>query len=268
MGTTVPGTCTTPVAPTGTLAITNSTCTNCMLSGGTIALGTVSGTGGTLQYSTDNGSTWSTTLPVYDQDGPAQTIYASVLSTNGCRSGNTLVGTTVPGVCTTPAAPSGALAITNSTCTNCTLSGGSIALGTVSGTGGTLQYSTDNGSTWSTTLPTYDQDGPAQTIHASVLSANGCRSTSTLVGTTVPGVCTPANAGSDQMVDCYSTGTATMAATGTGTWTIGAGSAGTATITTPTSPTTTVTNFSASGTYNMVWTTSQRLYGYSGHHGK
>ena len=62
----------TPVAPTGTLAITNSTCTNCILSGGTIALGTVSGTGGTLQFSTDGGSTWSTTLPVYDQDGPAQ----------------------------------------------------------------------------------------------------------------------------------------------------------------------------------------------------
>ena len=145
--------------PVGTLAITNSVCTNCTLSGGTIALGTVSGTGGTLQYSTDNGSTWSTTLPVYDQDGPAQTIYASVLSTNGCRSGNTLVGTTVPGTCSTPVAPTGMLSITNSTCTNCTLSGGTIALGTVSGTGGTLQYSTDNGSTWSTTLPVYDQDG-------------------------------------------------------------------------------------------------------------
>jgi len=58
------------------------------------------------------------------------------------------------------------------------------------------------------------------------------------------------------MVDCYSTGTATMAATGTGTWTIGAGSAGTATITTPASPVTTVTGFSVAGTYNLVWTTS------------
>ena len=180
----------TPVAPSGTLAITNSTCTNCTLSGGTIALGTVSGTGGTLQFSTDGGATWSATLPTYDQDGPAQTIHASVLSANGCRSSNTLVGTTVPGVCTTPVAPTGSLAITNSTCTNCTLSGGAIALGTVSGTGGTLQFSTDGGATWSATLPTYDQDGPAQTIHASVLSTNGCRSGNTLVGTTLPGVCT------------------------------------------------------------------------------
>lgn len=61
------------------------------------------------------------------------------------------------------------------------------------------------------------------------------------------------NAGPDQSVACYQTGTATMAATGTGTWSLVAGSAGTATITTPTSPTTTVTNFSAAGTYYMVW---------------
>ena len=61
------------------------------------------------------------------------------------------------------------------------------------------------------------------------------------------------NAGADKSVSCYQTGTATMAATGTGTWSLGAGSAGTATITTPTSPTTTVTNFSAAGTYYMVW---------------
>jgi cysteine-rich repeat protein len=194
VGETVPGTCVTPNAPIGTLAIVNSTCTGCTLSGGSIAIGSVSGTGGTLQYSTDNGTTWSNTLPTYNQSGPAQTILASVLSANGCRSNSTLVGETVPGTCVTPNAPTGTLAIVNSTCTNCTLSGGSIAIGNVSGTGGTLQYSTDNGTTWSATLPTYNQSGPAQTIHASVLSANGCRSNSTLVGETVPGTCVTPNA--------------------------------------------------------------------------
>ena len=158
--------------------------------------------------------------------------------------------------CTPPSAPTGSLSITNSACTNCTLGGGTISLGTVSGTGGTLQFSTDGGTTWSTTLPVYDQDGPAQTIYASVLSPDGCRSGMILVGTTAPGVCTPANAGADQSVGCYSTGTVTMSATGTGTWSLGAGSAGTATITSPTSPTTTVTGFSAPGTYNLVWTTT------------
>jgi hypothetical protein len=62
------------------------------------------------------------------------------------------------------------------------------------------------------------------------------------------------NAGIDQTVSCYITGTATMAGSGTGTWTFATGNAGTATITTPNSPTTTITNFSASGTYNLVWT--------------
>ena len=256
VGTTAPGTCTTPAPPTGALDITNSSCTNCTLSGGTITLGTVTGTGGTLQFSTDGGTTWSATLPVYDQDGPVQIIYASVVSPNGCRSDIVLVGSTSPGACTTPSAPSGTLAIVNSTCINCVVSGGSIGLGTVTGTGGTLQFSTDGGTTWSATLPVYDQDGPAQTIYASILSANGCRSVMILVGTTAPGVCTPANAGSDQTVDCYITGTATMSATGTGTWSLGAGSAGTATITNPSSPTTTVTSFSAPGTYNLVWTTT------------
>jgi hypothetical protein len=112
---------------------------NCVLSGGVIAIGSVSGTGGTLQYSTDGGTNWSSTLPAYNQT-TALTILASVLSANGCRSGNTTVGTTIPGTCgPAPAAPAGTLAIVNSTCTNCVVSGGSIALGTVSGTGGTLQ---------------------------------------------------------------------------------------------------------------------------------
>ncbi|MCI5093254.1 MAG: hypothetical protein MRY86_19985, partial [Phaeodactylibacter sp.] len=181
-------------APTGTMAITNSTCTDCNLSGGTIAIGTVSGTGGTIEYSTDNGATWSSSLPVYDQDGPAQTILASVLSVSGCRSGSVQVGVTEPGECMTPAAPTGSLAITNSTCTDCSLSGGSIAIGTVSGMGGTLEYSTDNGAVWSSSLPLYDQNGPAQTILASVISANGCRSNSVQVGVTEPGECTSSTA--------------------------------------------------------------------------
>ncbi|OWY19725.1 hypothetical protein C7N43_26105 [Sphingobacteriales bacterium UPWRP_1] len=195
VGTTVPGTCTTPSAPTGTLAITNSTCTSCVVSGGSIAIGTVTGSGGTLQYSTDGGTTWSASLPTYNQTGPAQTIIASVLAANGCRSATTGVGTTTPGTCTgAPSAPTGTLAITNSTCSSCTVSGGSIAIGTVTGSGGTLQYSTDGGTTWSASLPTYNQTGPAQTIIASVLAADGCRSATTAVGTTVPGTCTTPSA--------------------------------------------------------------------------
>jgi len=206
--TTVPGTCVTPDAPTGSLAITNSTCTACAVSGGSIALGTVNGTGGTLQYSTDGGQNWSATLPTYNQTGPAQTIIASVLGANGCRSNSTQVGVTVPGTCAAPDAPTGTLAITNSTCTACAVSGGSIALGTVNGTGGTLQYSTDGGQNWSATLPTYNQTGPEQTIIASVLGANGCRSNSTQVGVTVPGTCAAPDAPTGSLAITNSTCTA------------------------------------------------------------
>lgn len=52
---------------------------------------------------------------------------------------------------------------------------------------------------------------------------------------------------------CFSSGTATLAATGTGTWSVGAGSAGTAVIANPSSNNTTVNDFSVSGTYFLVW---------------
>ena len=61
------------------------------------------------------------------------------------------------------------------------------------------------------------------------------------------------NAGADQVVSCYITGTAAMAGSGAGTWTLGAASSGTATITTSGSPTTTVTSFSAQGIYYLIW---------------
>ena len=57
-------------------------------------------------------------------------------------------------------------------------------------------------------------------------------------------------------VTCFSSDTATMAATAIatgGTWTLGT-SSGTATITTPTSETTTVTGFSVAGSYILIWT--------------
>jgi hypothetical protein len=157
-----------------------STCTGCALSGGVIAApATACPTGSTLQYSTNGGSSWSTMLPTYNQTTAVTVLTRCNCNTNNSISSPTSSVMTNPGTCTTPAAPTGALAITNSNCSNCTVSSGSIAIGTVSGTGGTLEYSTNGGTTWSSTLPTYNQTGPAQTILASVLAANGCRSNST-----------------------------------------------------------------------------------------
>lgn len=190
VGSTMPGICIPPAPPSGNLAIVNSSCTNCVLSPGSIAIGSVTGSGGTIEYTTNGGMTWSASIPTY-QSSPL-IIGASILAANGCRSNIVSVGITMPSTCTTPAPPSGTLSIINSTCVNCTTMPGSIAVGTVSGSGGTLEYSTNGGMTWSSALPTYDNNMPL-TIQASVLSANGCRSGMTMVGTTNPGVCvTPA----------------------------------------------------------------------------
>ncbi|OWY24927.1 hypothetical protein C7N43_21670, partial [Sphingobacteriales bacterium UPWRP_1] len=145
-------------------------------------------------------------------------------------------------------APTGALTITNSTCSNCTLGSGSIALGTVTGTGGTLEFSTNGGTNWSASLPTYNQSGPAQTIIASVLGANGCRSATTNVGTTSPGTCTPVTAGitnnTGTTVLTCSTTNISLTATGGDTyaWSGGLGSLANATVTTANTYTVTVTS--------------------------
>jgi len=85
------------------------------------------------------------------------------------------------------------VSITNSTCgSNCTLGGGSIAAptGTPCPAGSTLQYQV-NGGAWSSTLPNYTQNGPAQTVKTRC----SCNSEPTMSSpesagvSTVPGAC-------------------------------------------------------------------------------
>ncbi|NDC43140.1 MAG: hypothetical protein EBZ77_16595, partial [Chitinophagia bacterium] len=83
--------------------------------------------------------------------------------------------------------------ITNSTCASaCTVSGGVITApsGTPCPAGSTLQYQV-NGGTWTATLPTYAQTGPAQTIktRCSCDSDNTMNSAESSPVTTVPGTC-------------------------------------------------------------------------------
>ncbi len=88
------------------VSITNSTCTSaCTPSGGLITApsGTPCPSGSTLQYQVNSGS-WSSTLPIYAQSGPAQTIKTrcSCDSDNTMNSAESLPVTTAPGLCTTP----------------------------------------------------------------------------------------------------------------------------------------------------------------------
>ena len=201
--TTVPGTC--PACPDLTVAapavqVTNSVCTTF---GGTPSGGVISApssscpAGSTLQYSTDNGGNWSETLPTYAQTGSGQTILTRCNCTaDASKSSPTSTVTTVPGTC--PACPdlmsaAPAVQVTNSVCTTFggTASGGVISAPSSScPAGSTLYYSTDNGGNWSTTLPTYAQTGPAQTIVTRcTCDANPATFGLTSTVTTVPGTC-------------------------------------------------------------------------------
>lgn len=85
------------------VSITNSTCLApaCAHSGGLIIAPTDNcPTGSTLQYSLD-GIMWSSTLPVYDQSGPAQTVITRCLcsSDSALFSNSSAPISTIPGIC-------------------------------------------------------------------------------------------------------------------------------------------------------------------------
>jgi len=109
------------------VSITNSVCSmGCVLAGGVIAApaGSPCPIGSSIQYSTgenaNNGAVWSSALPIYDQNGPAQTIKTRC----SCEWDNTLNSpisagvTTVPGICAPPsftACPTGPITVNAAT---------------------------------------------------------------------------------------------------------------------------------------------------------
>ncbi|MBK8054129.1 MAG: hypothetical protein IPK35_12875 [Saprospiraceae bacterium] len=160
------------------VSITNSTCTNCILGGGNISAPTnnLCPSGSTMQFSTNAGMIWSTTLPSYVQSGPPLTIITRCI----CNSSHTQTSpissgvTTNPGMCPvscvcpdfTNIIPNN-VTITNSVCSFplCNVAGGFIQAAVNNcPTGSTMQYSVDNGTSWSQTLPVYHQSGPPQNI--------------------------------------------------------------------------------------------------------
>ncbi|MBK6275671.1 MAG: lamin tail domain-containing protein [Saprospirales bacterium] len=168
----------------------------------------------------------------------ASGIYNFIYTANGCTD---TMNVTVNPKPNAGANQTGICAGTSTTLTGTTPTTGTWTAQTGNPAGATL--GTTTGGVASVSFTTN-----ASGIYNFIYTANGCSDTMNVTVTAKP------NAGVDQSVSCFSSGSATMAASGTGTWTIGAGSAGTATITTSGSPTTTVTGFSASGNYFLVWT--------------
>ncbi|MFN5238012.1 MAG: T9SS type A sorting domain-containing protein, partial [Bacteroidota bacterium] len=195
------------------VTIVNSSCsTGCTLASGTITAPSNTGSnkgnvtpgspcpaGSSIEYQV-NGGAWTTTLPVYDQDGPAQTVKTRCT----CDSDNTMMSaesagvTTVPGVCTPPA-PS--------------ISGDSgvcpaeSAMLTVTGTG-TYTWSNSLGSN-----ATVNVTPPSTTTYTvTATDSNGCTGTATATVTVyqspVPGITDVENSGSanDDGIICVGAG--------------------------------------------------------------
>ncbi len=182
-----PVTCTTPSAPT--LSVTDNICP---ATTGSINVTTACGAGTRIEYSTDNGSTWSATAPTYGSS-PITVVARCVTNSDAtCFSPNSAAVTTAPVTCpppvtcTTPSAP--ALSVTNNICPATT---GTINVTTACGAGTRIEYSTDNGSTWSATAPTYGSS-PITVVARCVTNSDAtCFSPNSAAVTTAPVTCPP-----------------------------------------------------------------------------
>jgi len=155
--------------------------------------------GSTLEYSVDGGATWSTTLPTYNQNTAVTVDTRCVCDSDATDISTVASVTTVPGMCAmcdpaiAAATAPAATVPSESTCEadNVTLSGGVIAApaGTCP-TGSTLEYSTDGGATWSTTLPTYNQTTAVTVDTRCVCDIDATIVSATASATTIPGECT------------------------------------------------------------------------------
>jgi trimeric autotransporter adhesin len=151
-----------------------------------------------------------------------------------------------------PAAPS--IMEINSTCTNCTLSGGQFNIITGCGEGTTLTYYSDMaGSNPTTIAPVYNQTTPMTIYYACVDDITGCRS-AIQMHTTTPGSCTTPNTptvGTIIQPTCTTvTGSAELTGLPSGSWTLNPGNISGNTTTY------TVTGLAANTTYNFTVTNS------------
>ncbi len=165
-------------------------------------------------------------------------LYTVTVSDNrGCTSTTSI---------TTVAKPSAGIDQTGCRGLNSTLTG----TGPVSGIWSSLPANPSGATLGATNsgVASVSFDGSATGNYKFIYNIPGCSDTMN-INIIVP------NAGDDPTaVGCFSSGTATMSATGAGIWSLGSGSAGTLIIADPSSPTTNVSGFSAPGTYYLEWT--------------
>ncbi|MEZ4913771.1 MAG: hypothetical protein R2798_06920 [Chitinophagales bacterium] len=168
----------------------NTTCTDPVALGAT-GIGMWSGGAGTFSDATSPTSTYT---PTSGEAGTTVILTWTVMGTSPCPNATDMANVTVAAcpACPDLSAAAPAAQVMNSTCSTVggTPSGGSIsAPATVCPSGSSLEYSLDN-TNWSATIPTYDQDGPAQTVYTRCLCGlDGVTASPTSQVTTVPGTC-------------------------------------------------------------------------------
>lgn len=183
------------------VTIDDSVCDDCTISGGEITPpADPCPEGSNIQYSVDNGATWTSVVPEYDL-----TESITIITRCQCISDESEVSptsdpvTTNPGVCPVVCdcpdltdAPEN-VTIDDSVCDNCLVSGGEIiAPVDPCPDGSNIQYSVDNGATWSSTVPAYDFSEPITIItRCQCIEEESEVSPSSSPITTNPGVCPP-----------------------------------------------------------------------------
>lgn len=147
--------------------IIDSECVDCVLGDGLITAPQNACPGGSsIEYSTNNGATWSTTLPVYDNNNTISIITRCVCDLDdSIISNSSSEVTTNPGVCPIDCdcpvltGPPSDIIIVDSDCIDCELTPGTITVpDSPCPAGSFIQFSTDGGLNWTTIAPIYDQD--------------------------------------------------------------------------------------------------------------
>ena len=161
-----------PAAP-GNVIIVDSDCNDCILNEGSISQPSLGCPDGSIiQYSINSGASWTSTLPVYDPSSSVTvitrcqcTIDENIFSPNSAPVSTNPANCPISCECPLLTTPPSNVIITDASCINCISTPGLIE-SPVSGcpAGSVLQYSTDNGNTWTTQVPLYDNNQPITII--------------------------------------------------------------------------------------------------------
>ncbi len=161
--------------PTDPVIIVNDNI--CPAATGSYTIQTPCAAGFELEYSTDNGATWVATQPIY----PAEFLARCIETANATCMSNEIAVTTSFEVCCIPIDP--VILVTENMCDP--EIDGFYTIQTPCATGFNLEYSIDNGATWSATQPVY----PTPFLARCVDSANATCLSNEIAITTSPMAC-------------------------------------------------------------------------------